>query len=459
MKSISMMVSLLMFMAAAMATAMAGAQAPAPVAMAASSTAKDLKDQEIRLLRQQLARVKARADKDGIGRLVFETQLQVLIMRGFKTTKPVVYQDLTDKRLNEVLDESIAKQYPGRSLDLYVWFYTLFGAMPEQMDILPFMRDLMGEQVGGLYDPSSKVLFVKPHFPLDSSMGRMVLAHEITHALQDQNYSFKGLGLEETGNDDRSTALLSIAEGDATLLMSEYLAQSGQLFGLLFDLPKMLTMDQAKFNASPQAIQQMMLFPYLGGMEFFTRLNGRTRQLPDSPPRMTEPAWRSEVFEDPPDSTEQIMHPEKYLAREMPVEVERPAGEGLASKFENVIGEFGIKLLLGANLPEPQAARAAAGWGGDRVLLEESEDGRRRVIHWVTRWDTRNDGLEFADTLKEALAKRWPDEIMDWKRTGDKETVKIKSGTMTISRLQADRVDFLCDMTIQNPRRQTMPQK
>src|SRR5690606_29869422 len=151
--------------------------------------------------------------------------------------------------------------------------------------------------------------------------GRLVLAHEITHALQDQNFELLELGVEDHENGDRQLALMAIIEGDATLLMSEYMIEHASPFGLLSELPSLLTMSQEELDRAPVAIRESLMFPYLRGVQFFMDLAGRVPADDDDAEPFAvalQPGWRSRVFLNPPISTEQIMHPEKYLRGEAP---------------------------------------------------------------------------------------------------------------------------------------------
>jgi hypothetical protein len=228
----------------------------------------------------------------------------------------------------------------------------------------------------------------------------MILAHEITHALQDQNHPLFEMGIEAPDNWDRGLAAMAVIEGDATLAMSEYLVEYGSPWSILTDLPAMLTMDQSKFNAAPPAIQQSVLFPYMGGMAFLTALS-RQQQF-----YREDAHWRSAILENPPISSEQVMHPEKYLADEKPAVIEPlPEPEG-QEVIQNVAGEFGIAMLLEPAVGKARAGEAAAGWDGDRLLISQTPDLKRRELHWVTRWDNPKDAAQFAATAADALEKR-----------------------------------------------------
>ncbi|MCL5271620.1 MAG: hypothetical protein M1457_13945, partial [bacterium] len=410
--------------------------------------------QEIDLLKRQVDHYKGLYRQEQIGQLVFKTQVQVAAIRRFTIKAAVDYKPLTQGVIDQMVESSYRRQYPGRALPLTAWFMEILGALPPDTDLIPLVKSLMGEQAAGLYDPKTKVLYVKEDFPLLTTVGRMVLAHETCHALQDQDYALDKLGVEEAGDDDRAMAALAIVEGDATLLMTEFLARTGQIFNILMDLPRMLMMDQDKLNNAPAVIQESLIFPYIGGMNFFTTLNGRTPGRPDSPPRNDEPRWRGEIFTTPPRTTEQVMHPEKYLARELPADIPPPDAAGYAHLVRNVAGEFNIGALFEQALGKTRAFAAAEGWNGDRLLLAESgagaDGGGRRLVRWSTRWDTPGDATEFADALAAALSAHFGPELR-WDHAAGERNGAAATAKMKISLPSPAAVEFEGIFTVATP--------
>lgn len=366
-------------------------------------SAGELKDTEIRLLKKRLALTQKEEREAAIAKLVYKTQLEVAAIRDFGVKAAVAYKPITPREVMGFVDASIEKEYPGRQLALYTWANELFGVIPEGADMPGLYKELMGEQVGGLYDPDSETLFVSTNFNLESPLGTIVLAHEICHALQDQNHDLQAMGIEDSSDADRQMAALAIAEGDATLLMGEHMVQTGSAMSFLGMLPAILSGSQQQFNAAPQGIQQSLLFPYLRGMEFFQALSGRTPSHPTRRVSALDAAWRSDVFNEPPLTTEQVMHPEKYLRRELPGEVPEPTPGLTAEELGTTMGEYGVWLLLQTRLGLERASVAAAGWDGDHLIVSENSDATRRAIDWIAHWDTEDDAKEFAAAFKECF--------------------------------------------------------
>jgi hypothetical protein len=370
---------------------------------------EELHRMEVDILKKRLDIAEEKLRESQVARLVYETQVQVAAIHKFEVIEPVTYKPLDLDVLLKVFNESVDRQYPGRMLELVLWSYQLFDMVPDDYDLIHEMQALLSEQVGGLYDPGSGILYVHTDFALESSLGTIILAHEICHAMQDQNFNLMKLGLEQTGNDDAAVALHAVVEGDATLLMSEHMVEYGNPLAVLFDLPKILSINQQKFNEAPAVMQEMFLFPYLSGSSFLTALAGRSRQHPDSNLLSRGPAWRNLVFESPPESTEMILHPEKYLEREMPAEIPPfdVTEEGIHAA--NVIGEMGMILMLQPTLGRVKSELAAAGWNGDRILFGENEEGTGRTFKWVTKWDSAGDADEFVDSMIVVFKTLFPD--------------------------------------------------
>ena len=425
----------------------ARAQAPA------ADAAMELKDREINLLKTRARIAEGALRENSLARQIAETQVRVAALREFKIARLVTHEPLTQEVIDRLIDHSLEGMFPGRKLDLFVWGRQVFGALPEGIDLRAFYSSLIGEQAGGLYDPATKALYVSPNFKLEGMLGSIILSHEICHALQDQNFNLVKMGLEDAANADRSLVTLSLAEGDATLLMTEYMTVHGDVSTLVRDIPSLLRIDQKQLNNAPAAVREELLFPYIAGADFFERLGGRTRQAPGQRVSAGErKGWRSEVFLDPPDSTEQIMHPEKYLARELPTEIAELTHEADATAIQTPMGEFGVAALLLGGVERERAFAAAAGWDGDRMLMTEDAAHQKRRLAWNTHWDSAADADEFALALADALQARYGSEL-EWKRRKQSQDGQAQGGTLRIRRPDERSVE----LEIQMPVRASQP--
>ena len=187
------------------------------------------------------------------------------------------------------------------------------GLLPENYPLREKFVELLGEQVAAFFDQHQHKLFMYEDASLENSQNRVVLAHELTHALQDQHFGLKRLPLELKTNDDRAAAASALVEGDATLVMSEYMLKNLSLRAIKDNLATALSQDMKQLADAPRYLREMLVFPYLRGQEFAAALLARGGY--DAVSR---------AYAEPPSSTAQILHPEEYLAepREEPQPIE-----------------------------------------------------------------------------------------------------------------------------------------
>lgn len=278
-----------------------------------------------------------------------------------------------------------------------------FGLIPKNFDLDSFMVDLLTEQIAGLYDPKAGEFYIADWIPLEDQ--RMVMAHELTHALQDQHFKIAEWVKAARPDDDAELAREAVLEGSAMAAMLEYELREKGL--TLNDLPEIdpsfmvgdLSSSPALKNAPP-FIQDALLFPYFGGMTFSNSL-------------LKAGGWNavSGVFTKPPRSTQQILHPALYTGGKVPAAVvipsSKPAGDGWIKLEDNVMGEFGWKEVLKQFLGEARAAPLAAGWEGDRYEVFERKNDKKLIL--ITRMKLAS--IEYAGRFfgqySEALEKKY----------------------------------------------------
>ncbi len=322
---------------------------------------------------------------------------QISALRGLPRKQDVPLRFVTREQLRAYLLLSIDRDYLPEERESDQKLYVTLGLIRPDENLLKIMLDLYQEQVLGFYDDKEKAMYVVtdggPFGPAEKS----TFAHEFTHALQDQSFDFQALRPPHRHNNDRYAAATAIAEGDAMLSerqwMQAHLTQNeinqASAGG-----------DSAALNQAPLVVRTQLLFPYISGLDFIRRayLRGNSFASVDA------------VFRDPPESTEQILHPDKYTTRDRPISVDLPdlaaaMGEGWRQIDSNVLGELDTRIAMEQFGDRSTAARAAAGWGGDRWSLLE-RDGRQAVV-LKARWDTENDAREFFDTFGLALKSRF----------------------------------------------------
>jgi hypothetical protein len=264
------------------------------------------------------------------------------------------------------------------------------GFFPSGIDLPAIQLDLLGDQVLGYYDPDTKEMAVVQRGGTFGPLQRVTVAHEFTHALQDQHFGLDSLGTDDLSDGDRAVARIALQEGDASLLTQQWVFANLTFEEILEITEAALDPDQlAVLARMPRLISRQLEFPYLEGLAFANAL-------------FEQGGWAAvdAAFESPPDSTEQILHPEKYLSREAPLEVPAPLaaaglGRGWSEGWSDTVGELGIGVWLEPTAGAVAANEAAAGWAGDRVVMLEGPDDAW-LIAWQTAWDTPADADAFA---------------------------------------------------------------
>ncbi|MGB2590599.1 MAG: hypothetical protein WBG02_09175 [Candidatus Acidiferrum sp.] len=279
-----------------------------------------------------------------------------------------------------------------------------FGLIPKGFDLDHFMVDLLTEQIAGLYDPKAQEFYVADWIALDDQ--REVMAHELTHALQDQHFHIESWVKAARPNDDAEMARESVLEGSAMAAMIDYLLKGmGRSVEDLppFD-PSVFAGDLSKtpkLKEAPQFLKDALVFPYFSGLTFSAAI-------------LRTSHWDgvNAVFANPPISTQQIMHPALYKEGKAPASVALPALDKLLGPDwtridENAMGEFGWKEILKQFLEEETAAPIAAGWDGDRYALYEQKQTKRLILVARLRLDSADQAGHFYEAYSELLAKKY----------------------------------------------------
>jgi hypothetical protein len=317
---------------------------------------------------------------------------------------------LTRDELRAMLPDLLADEVDAARLTAESRALVALGLLPAGTDLAALNEHVMGEQAAGYYDLRSDEMIVV----LDDDFGveEYFYAHEVVHALQDA-YLDPDDQLEDTSelSSDRALAALALFEGDATYTSNLYLAEHP---ALAMKILQELQQDFPELEQAPAPLSVTLVFPYSAGNTFVDRL-------------YAEGGWDAvdAAYGDLPVSTEQILHPRRYLERDEPsgVTLPEPAsalGDGWRIVDEDTLGELQTGLLLAdlesgegfngntgrLDLPEA-AANAAAGWDGDRFALWEDGAGQREVLVWRSVWDTSEDARAFARALARFGNTRW----------------------------------------------------
>jgi hypothetical protein len=324
---------------------------------------------------------------------------QVQAIRGLTANTPVQPRILNGAGLMASLREHFDRDNPPALIAATERLYRALGMLSDDASLKELYLKLLDSQVAGFYDPDEKELFVVSRSGGLGPAEQVTFAHEFDHALQDQHFGLKKLGTAVPDQSDRSLARLSLAEGDATLLMSDWAQAHFTPVQMLQLLQSSVDPAQnAVLAGMPPLLRDQLLFPYTRGLAFVEGVRATG-------------GWAAvdRAYTRPPDSTEQIMHPEKWVEQDAPKTIAIPGdlkarlGEGWRVDLQDTMGEFGLMewLLVGGGVPDTVASTAAAGWGGDRLVLVSN--GSTVGVAVQTTWDTAADAAEFAAAAKTAL--------------------------------------------------------
>ena len=283
-----------------------------------------------------------------------------------------------------------------------------FGLIPKGFDLDGFLLELLTEQVAGLYDPKGKEFFIADW--IGAPEQRMVMAHELVHALHDQHFNVDPWLEAAKPNDDALLARDAVLEGAALAGMIDYLLR-GQNVSVrsLPDIEQLIRRIMVgdlsmspQLAGAPPYVRDTLLFPYLSGTTFTQHVLRANAGWADF----------GKVFENPPVSTQQILHPELYLAQLTPRPVSLPDfSRILPAEWkkldENILGEFGTHALLKQFLGPERAERLARGWAGDRYAIFERAKTKELLLVFRLRLASEADAAQFFGSYAEALELKY----------------------------------------------------
>lgn len=322
-------------------------------------------------------------------------------LRELEFLETVTYRELRRDELPALIESKIAEQYSDAELAKLSRVYAGIGLLPEGYDLKQAYIDLFVEQIAAFYDQHADALYLFEQTPLKNATNRMILAHELVHALQDQHFQLELLPLDLKENDDRLLAATALVEGDATWSMSLFFSEDAEPSGMVSALASgIFSQSVAALANSPTFLRESLLFPYTKGQEFATALYQSAGM--DA---------ISKAFSRLPNSTRQILHPSEYIASDPlfePVEADwsTQTPEGSTELGRNVLGEFGISLLLRQWISSAKAEQAAKGWRGDGYRVTSWPDDSLGV-ELASWWDSPDEAREFALALAEAWTSRY----------------------------------------------------
>ena len=296
-----------------------------------------------------------------------------------------------------------------------------FGLLPRDFDLRNFLVAMLREQVAGYYDPRNNTVNLLNW--VDVEQQKPVLAHELTHALQDQSFGIekwlkapeaadkKDPSPSDIGSDEECAARQAVTEGQAMVVLLDYelaptgqtLANSPQIADALKREMVVGTPDSPSFQTAPIFLKETLTFPYRYGLDFTTALQRAGGK---------ELAYAG-AFKNPPKSTREIMEPQTYLSHEKLEPMKMLDFEKDFTGYERfdigAMGEFDVAVLVEQYVGRDEAAALYPHWRGGYYFAGRPKADKSAPLGlvYVSRWSSPAKAAEFAAVYAKSLAQRY----------------------------------------------------
>jgi hypothetical protein len=365
---------------------------------------------------------------------------------GFSIKHPVKRELASRDVVQKYVESRLSEDEDAKRLERSEIVLKKFGLLPREFDLHTFLVGLLREQVAGYYDVRTKTIYLLDW--LDAEAQRPVLAHELTHALQDQNYDLKTWSNPserraktdkkddrfEYDEDEESMARNAVAEGQAMVTLIDYmlrpvghtLADSPEFGRVMRDAMGKAT-NSPMLEHAPLMLRESLLYPYRDGLDFEQELlsaGGR-------------PLAFNGAFKQPPQNTHEILDPADYLKRAvippLPIpDLRDVLGKGYEKYDVGSVGEFDVSIILKQFSDSAASAKIAPGWrGGSYYAARKSNNSKAPMatgdlaILYLSRWDSESAAEQFAQVYREGLNKRY-------KHVGDAQCIPVETCDRTI---------------------------
>ncbi|MCL5671728.1 MAG: ImmA/IrrE family metallo-endopeptidase [Acidobacteria bacterium] len=373
---------------------------------------------------QEKAKLSAQAD------LVLQ---QMSRLTGLPIKSPVNKKIVSREEVRKILIHNLHTEYTPQEIHVQQATLRAFGLILPSFDLKSFLVSFYTEQAAGFYDPPTRTMYIADWIPPE--MQGMVLAHELTHALQDQNFNLERYMKAAKNNDDAEAARQAVVEGYATAAMFQSMLGGAPLpnmtrFGtVLAPLIRQQMAEFPVFSKAPFFFRLQALFPYIQGASFVG--NG-----------LSKLGWKglNELFTSPPSSTKAIFQPDVYFDHVSLPEVQLPRTTPLSSVpelkllDENTLGELGFDELLGQFLSEDTATTDSHNWMGDRYIVYEDATRRKYSLVARTRWTSPDAALIFFRDYHAILTKKYPELVSDSRSSAERFMASTPSGNVIMLR-------------------------
>ena len=329
-------------------------------------------------------------------------------LTGLPIKGPVNKKVASREEIRTLLLHNLHTDYTPKEIHVQEASLRAFGLVSKDFDLGSFLVSFYAEQAAGFYDPPTKTMYIADWIPAD--MQRMVLAHELTHALQDQNFNLEQYMKAVKKDSDAEAARQAVVEGYATAAMFQSmlgetpLSSVPNFSAMLSPLIQKSMSEFPVFSKAPFFFRLQALFPYIQGAGLIEK-------------GLIRGGWNSlnELFTSPPTSTKDIYQPDIYFNHASLPVIQLPRKTPLDSvrgfKFvdEDIMGQLGFNELLGQFLSEGKAAADCADWMGDRYIVYEDPANESYALVARTRWANADAAFTFFRDYHELLTKKYPE--------------------------------------------------
>jgi hypothetical protein len=298
-----------------------------------------------------------------------------------------------------------------------------FGLLPKDFDLKSFMVGLLEEQVAGYYDSKTKTVNLLDW--VEPDLQRPVLAHELTHALQDQSFGLdkwmkkdtedldtkRNLTAEDITKDETSEARQAVVEGQAMVVLLDYMlapmhrtvADSPEMVDMMNEEMRSGTPDSVQFKNAPIFLKESLTFPYRYGTEFeaeLLRAQGKEKAF-------------AATFQNPPRTSREIMEPRTYLSGERLLPLELPDFKQIFKDYERfdigAIGEFDVAVLAEQYAGEEASKKIYPEWRGGYYysVHPKGNPAGPLGLMFVSRWSSAKAAAQFAAIYARGMQQRY----------------------------------------------------
>jgi hypothetical protein len=346
--------------------------------------------------------------------------------RELSLPEPLPIEFLTRRQLRDQWGEQSYEQETLEAVQTQQQFYTALGLIEPEVDLMQAALDTQSDILLGYYTPDEKVMYIIAESVNMFAQEEMTFAHEYVHALQDYHFDL-GTYLNNNGSADALLAARSLPEGDARLVEELFTYQNITKDQLDYTVYRYLFQEHPEIEGVSPALGIFTYFPYTAGEYFVIYLYIEGNFTWDKV---------NQAYRNPPISTEQVMHPEKYLAGERAVVVNLPdlapvLGGAWHELDRDVLGEAGFLVWLIDQVESQVAIDGAAGWDGDAYTLWTNENNQR-IVAELSQWESNAEASQFLEAFTGYMNLR--EENNTRYEEGDVQFWEDKGGITLLSR-------------------------